>query len=232
MTRKLFASVLLAGAVLGGAFWLTSTPETSSSLLPAAAIAEETTADAPAAETEAKPVEVVEMVMGSADAPVTMVEYASFTCPHCKNFHTGPLKEIKKNYIDTGKVRLIFREAYFDRPGLWASMIARCGGPLRYFGIVDLIYENQSDWAHKKDPVEMVTDLRKFGKIAGLNDEQLDVCMSDAATAQALVDWYQANDAKDSITGTPTFIINGEKFPNNTYEEFAVKLDEAVAAAK
>lgn len=232
MTRKLFASVLLAGAVLGGAFWLTSTPETTSSLLPAAAIAQEATADAPAAETEAKPVEVTEMVLGSADAPVTMIEYASFTCPHCKNFHTGPLKDIKKNYIDTGKVRLIFREAYFDRPGLWASMVARCGGPLRYFGVVDLIYENQSDWAQTKDPAQMVEKLRKFGKIAGMDDTQLDACLTDAATAQALVDWYQANDAKDSITGTPTFIINGEKFPNNTYEEFAKKLDEALAAAK
>ena len=231
MTRKLFASVLIAGAALGGAFWLTSTPETSSSLLPAAAYAQDATADAATDEAPAEAT-VTEMVMGAEDAPVTVVEYASFTCPHCKNFHDGPLKEIKKNYIDTGKVKFVFREAYFDRPGLWASMVARCGGPLRYFGISDLIFENQSEWARAESAAEMVGHLRRYAKIAGLDDAQLDACLSDADKAQALVDWYQANDAKDNITGTPSFFINGEKKQNMNYADFSAALDEALAEAE
>jgi len=82
---------------------------------------------------------IVEMVQGAEDAPVTIVEYASYTCPHCANFHAGPYKQLKKDYIDTGKVKFIYREVYFDRYGLWASMVARCSGPEKFFGITDLI---------------------------------------------------------------------------------------------
>ena len=72
---------------------------------------------------------VVEMALGAEDAPVTVIEYASFTCPHCRNFHQNTFKQVKENYVDTGKVRFIYREVYFDRFGLWAGMVARCGGP-------------------------------------------------------------------------------------------------------
>jgi hypothetical protein len=78
---------------------------------------------------------VLEMSLGNPDAPVTVIEYASFTCPHCRTFHDGPFKELKANYIDTGKIHFIYREVYFDRFGLWAGMLARCAGPERYFGI-------------------------------------------------------------------------------------------------
>ena len=78
---------------------------------------------------------VGERTMGSPDAPVTLVEYAMFTCPHCANFHKEVFPRIKEEYIDTGKVRLVYREVYFNRPSLWAAMIARCAPPERYFGI-------------------------------------------------------------------------------------------------
>jgi len=81
------------------------------------------------------------MVIGDADAPIEMIEYASFTCPHCARFHADVYPLLKADYIDSGKVKFIYREVYFDRFGLWASMIARCGGEARFFGLSNLIYE-------------------------------------------------------------------------------------------
>lgn len=92
-------------------------------------------------------IEIVEMVQGAENAPVTVMEYASFTCPHCANFHEGPYKQLKADYIDTGKVKFVFREVYFDKYGVWASMIARCAGPEKFFGITELMFKGQSEWA-------------------------------------------------------------------------------------
>ena len=86
---------------------------------------------------------IPDMIEGNADASVTVVEYASFTCPHCASFHAGPYKKLKKNYIDTGKVKFVFREVYFDKVGVWSSLVARCGGQERFFEIADLIFKGQ-----------------------------------------------------------------------------------------
>lgn len=168
---------------------------------------------------------VVEMTMGAEDAPVTLIEYASFTCPHCASFHTGAFKEIKKNYIDTGKVRLIYREVYFDRFGLWASMIARCGGAEKFFGITDLMYKGQADWSRAGGVPEIVGELRKIGRLAGLDDTQLEACLQDADKAQTLVAWYQKNAEADDITSTPSFVLNGRKLSNMPYADFAKEID-------
>src|SRR6056297_2381020 len=103
---------------------------------------------------EAETPQIAGMSIGAEDAPVTIVEYASFTCPHCADFHDGVFQRIKEDYVDTGKVRFEHREVYFDRYGLWASMVARCGGEQRYFGIVDMIYDQQSEWA-RGEPVQI-----------------------------------------------------------------------------
>ena len=108
------------------------------------------------------PSSIIDMVQGSADALVEVVEYASFTCPHCASFHANVYPQLKANYIETGKVRFVYREVYFDRFGLWASMIARCGGEMRFFGIANLIYEKQRDWTASGDPVTIVAELRKL----------------------------------------------------------------------
>lgn len=168
---------------------------------------------------------VVEMAQGDENAPVTIIEYASFTCPHCAAFHSGPYKQLKADYIDTGKVRLIYREVYFDRYGLWASMIARCAGPDRFFGVADLIYEGQDEWARAGGPAEIVEELRKIGRLAGLGNDQLEACLQDADKAKSLVAWYQENAEKDEITGTPSFIVNGKKVPNQSYADFSALID-------
>lgn len=172
---------------------------------------------------------IVEMVQGDPDAPVTIIEYASYTCPHCASFHTGAYQQIKKNYIDTGKVKLIYREVYFDRYGLWASMVARCGGPDKFFGISDLIYQGQGDWTRAGDANAIVGELRKIGKLAGLDDATLDACFEDADKAQTLVAWFQKNAEADGVTGTPSFVVNGEKVGNMSYTEFAALIDTELA---
>lgn len=168
---------------------------------------------------------VIEMSMGNPDAAVTVIEYASFTCPHCKNFHIGPLKEIKADYIDTGKINFIYREVYFDRFGLWAGMVARCGGPERYFGMTDLIYSGQADWTAGGDPASVAEGLRRIGRLAGLSDDQLNACMQDGDMANAMVAVYQENAARDQINSTPSFLINGEKYANMNLADFRAAID-------
>jgi protein-disulfide isomerase len=173
-------------------------------------------------------VEVVEMSMGAADAPVTMVEYWMFTCPHCAAFHRDVFPQIKANFVDTGKVRVVFREVYFNRPSLWAAMIARCAPEDRYFGIVDLLFERQAAWSAASDDKAMVAELYAIGRQAGLTDEDMNACLSDRAFAEALVADFQKNASADAIDSTPSFVINGEAFGNAGYAEFETRLNAAL----
>lgn len=169
---------------------------------------------------------IVEMELGSPDAPITIYEYASYTCPHCATFHKETFKQLKKDYIDTGKVRFIYREVYFDRFSLWASLVSRCGGPEKFFGITDLIYEGQAEWSRAPGPTEIVDGLRKIGLLAGIEPDALEACLQDADKAQTLIAWYQKNAEADNISATPSFIINGKSVPNQPYAEFSALLDE------
>ena len=168
---------------------------------------------------------ITEMVQGAEDAPVTLIEYASYTCPHCANFHTGPYKKLKEEYIDTGKVKFIYREVYFDRYGLWASMIARCAGPEKFFGMTDLIFKEQSDCSHDGGATEIVDALRKIGRLAGLENDQLEACLQDGTKAQTLVTWYQENAEEHDVTATPSFVLNGKKIENQSYDSFKALID-------
>lgn len=174
---------------------------------------------------------VKDLVMGDADAPIELIEYASYTCPHCASFHTNVFEKLKENYIDTGKVRFVYREVYFDKYGLWAAMVARCGGDLRYFGIQGMLYEQQQDWiAGGKDAMEIVENLRVIGKKAGLSDAELDACMNDGDMAQAMVAKFEKEVAEYDVSGTPTLIINGEKNSNMSYADLSEKLDALLEA--
>ncbi|MCK4713506.1 MAG: DsbA family protein [Marinosulfonomonas sp.] len=169
---------------------------------------------------------IIEMALGDKDAPVTVVEYASFTCPHCATFHNNVLPDLKANYINTGKVRFIFREAYFDKYGLWASLMARCGGEMRFFGITDILMKDQGAWLGQGDPATVVENLRRIGLTAGLTNENLDACFNDGEQVEALVAWYQQNFTRDNMDSTPSFLINGQKYANMSYDNFSKVLDE------
>jgi protein-disulfide isomerase len=168
--------------------------------------------------------EIVEMTIGDVGAPVTMVEYASFTCPHCKNFHLNVFDKLKSEYIDTGKVRFVFREVYFDRFGLWAGMVARCSGEKSYFGMVDMIFQKQTEWT-KGEQADIVNNLKKIGRVAGLDNESLDSCLQDIDRAKAMVEIYRANSVADKIESTPSFIINGKLYSNMDYNALKEVLD-------
>ena len=172
--------------------------------------------------------QVTEMTMGPADAKVTIIEYASFTCPHCASFHNGPLKELKADYIETDKVHFIYRDVYFDRFGLWASMVARCGGGEKFFGISDMLYEQQREWTDGQ-PAEIAENLRRIGKVAGIEPDALDACLNNEAKAKALVAWYQENAEAHDVNSTPTLIINEQKYSNMAYDELKGIIDEKLA---
>ncbi len=172
---------------------------------------------------------IPEMVLGNPDSPVEIIEYASFTCPHCATFHTGAFKELKADYIDTDKIKFVYREVYFDRFGLWASMIARCAGPEKFFGMADLIYAGQAEWSRAGEPAAIIEELRKIGRLAGMDNDTIEACLQDGDKAKTLVAWYQENAEADDISGTPSFIINGEKYANMSYADMKKIIDAALA---
>ena len=171
---------------------------------------------------------IKDMSIGNPDATVTVIEYASFTCPHCAAFHADSFKKLKADFIDTGKINFINREIYFDRFGLWAGITARCGenAENRYFGIIDMMYEQQRDWANSGNPPEVIVEkLRTIGKTAGLTDADLDVCFRDGDRAQALYATYLKNSEADGVQATPSFVINGELHRNMPYEDLKALIE-------
>ena len=172
---------------------------------------------------------VPEMAIGNLDSKVVLTEYASYTCPHCATFHSEVFKDLKRDYIDPGKIKFVYREVYFDRYGLWAGMVARCGGEMRYFGIQDILYSTQKDWAGSDDPAVVVENLRRIGRTAGLEDAALDACLNDGAMAQAMVNKYQADSEADGINSTPSFVLNGVKHSNMNYADLKALLDAELA---
>jgi protein-disulfide isomerase len=184
----------------------------------------EATAEAPA---------ITNYGIGDPAAKVQMLEFLSFTCPHCEHFHRDVYPKLKADYIDTGKVRLEYHEVYFDQLGLLAAMLARCGGEMRYFGTTDMLYDKQMDWAASETLDAAVEGLKTIGRAAGMEDAAMDTCLRDQATAEALVANYQKNIEThwpdDSFGGTPSFIINGTQHSNMSWDELKVIIEAELA---
>ena len=167
----------------------------------------------------------LDMVKGNSDAKVTIVEYASFTCPHCATFHKEIFPQLREQYIDTGKVKFIYREVYFDAPGLWGGLLARCVGPEKYFGIVDLLYKKQSKWASGSTEKEILNELFSIGRQVGMEDEQINKCMQNKEKSLKMIDAYLENSKIDKITSTPSLVINGKLLKPNNFGDLAVEID-------
>lgn len=219
MSQKLtFAAIFVA--VFGvGAWWIGQGTNT----LPALS----TAANAQSAEATPEQLAMVpDMTMGDSNAPVTLIEYASFTCPHCASFHDTIFEKLKTDYIDTGKVHFVYREVYLDRFGLWAGMVARCGGESKYFGITDMFYKTQREWIADGSPATVAENLRKIGLKAGLSSEQINTCLNDATMAEAMVATYQQNATKHGVRGTPTVVIDDVKYDGSmSFSGIAEALD-------
>lgn len=192
------AAVVVLVAVAGAFYWYQSgrTPGT--------------TAEGPwprAAELLA-PGPLPEMELGAADAPVTIIEYASMTCIHCATFHVQHFPRLKEKYIDTGKVRFIFREFPFDPLATGAFMLARCTGDTqRYFAFVDLLFHQHERWTRTDDPVNALFDLSKQ---AGFTAESFDTCLSNQQLLQGVAQVRERAEANFDVNSTPTFFVNGQ----------------------
>ena len=175
-------------------------------------------AASPALAIEDKGYALGDVVKGDPNAPVTIIEYASLTCPHCASFHTNAYPTIKSDYIDTGKAKLIMREIFFDQFGLWSTMIARCGGDAGYYTMIDMFLNRQRDWYQNhvraynqtKNPQPIIDEMMKIGRLAGLSNDRMESCLSDQDYLERLVTDFQTYSSEDSVRSTPTFLINGE----------------------
>lgn len=218
--NKIIAGVAVVLGLGIAAFWYTSSSGTQATNAPVLS---------PISSAEAQEIDtsgVMEITMGDPNASITVIEYASYTCPHCARFHEDVFKDLKTNYIDTGKINFVYREVYFDRLGLWAGMLARCAGPDGYFDVANLLYEQQADWARAGDPADVATALRRLGLSAGMSGEQIDACLQDGDKAQAMVAVFQQNAEADNVRATPSFFINGEPYSNMSYADFSAVLNE------
>ena len=168
----------------------------------------------------AKPVSLPDMALGPANAPVTITEFASMTCPHCAAFNETVFPKIKSEYIDTGKIRYVFREFPLDIKAAAGSMLARCiakDDAGKYFAVIDMLFKQQNDWVLKNTTETLI----RIGKQAGLSQQAVEDCLKD----QALLDKIAADQKYASemlkVDSTPTFFINGDKIKGEaSFAEF------------
>ena len=157
--------------------------------------------------------------LGKADAPVTIVEYASLTCGHCATFHTGTLPELKKKYIETGKVRLVFREFALNQLDAAVYMLTRCAlnadgkagegvDQARYFALIDVFFQQQRNWAFGGNPLEAVTAITRQ---AGMTQAQFEACLNNQSILDALNATRERAASAFGVESTPTFFVNGKR---------------------
>jgi protein-disulfide isomerase len=148
-----------------------------------------------------------DQVLGAAEAPVTIVEYASMTCPHCAHFHETVYPEFKKRYIDTGKVRFIFREFPLDPLAAAGSMLARCAGDGKYFPMVETLFHEQKTWAVQKP----LPPLLAIAKQAGFTQQSFEQCLANQKLLEDIEKTREIASTKFGVNSTPSFFINGKK---------------------
>lgn len=184
----LAGSALVAGGFASGGAFAQDTTETNSNLV------------------------LEETVLGAADAPVTIIEYASMTCPHCARFHINTYPELKRKYIDTGKVRFIYRDFPLDGLALRGAMLARCGGENRREGFLTVLFQQQRQWTSDISSLEDLNKkLGRIAKLGGIGEDEFMACMTNPQLEDAVLKDRISGEKEFKVNSTPTFIINGEK---------------------
>src|SRR5438477_4670383 len=183
-------------------------------------------AEEPAAPADlATPSPLGDMSLGQPNATVTIIEYASMTCPHCAHFHETVYPKLKAQYIDTGKVRFIFREFPLDLKAAAGSMLARCVGkddPNKYFAVVDTLFRTQEHWAQN----DTVDALKRVGRQAGFSAQSVDSCLASQDTLDAIKKTQEHAYEKLKVNSTPTFFVNGTMLKGGAeFEEFKKVID-------
>jgi protein-disulfide isomerase len=160
------------------------------------------------------------MELGKPDAKVTIVEYASASCPHCAEFATVELPKFMKDYIDAGKVRLLFREFPHNDAAVGAFMVARCAPKEKYFPLVDLLFKTQQTWV--PNPLE---GLKAIALQAGFTEETFTACLNNQAVAKSIIDERKRGEGF-GVQGIPTFFINGERYKGDyTFDAMKAVID-------
>ena len=166
-------------------------------------------------------------IMGSADAPLTIIEYSSLTCPHCAALHKEALPRIEKTWIADGRARLIFRHYPLDGIALRAAAVADCFEGERFFAFINLLFKNQQRWARATDPVQA---LGQMARLAGLSQGQFDSCVGDAAEMDKILKRAQHGSKTFNVKSTPTLIVNGRKVEGARSFEELDKIFNKIAA--
>src|SRR6185312_6222141 len=165
-------------------------------------------------------------VLGKADAPVTIIEYASLTCPHCAAFDRDTLPKIKENWIDTGKAKLVFRIFPLNKVDVRAAVVANCVPPERFFTFIDELYRSQDTWMRAADPEKAVANI---GRLAGAGGDKIGACLADKGMENEVIKLGYAAPQNYGVESTPTFFINGTKLVGEaSYADF----EKALIAAQ
>lgn len=172
--------------------------------------ADETKAETPAAFNE--------IVYGDPDAPVTIVEYASLTCPHCANFHTEMLPLLKERLLDTGKAKLVFKDFPLDQLALRAAVMVRCNTGPRSRAMLDVLFNTQSSWGNSSDPVG---SLLNIGRAAGMTDQDIEACFNNQEIVDGVIQQRLEGEQTYQVNSTPSFVIDGTLYSGGmTIEQF------------
>ena len=159
-----------------------------------------------------------EIFLGNKDAKIVVIEYASMTCIHCATFHKEVYPKIKKNYIDTNKIKFIFRDFPLDKQALFGSVLAKCAPKEKYFDFVKLILNTQKKWIASDNTFQ--DKLKNIGKLAGLNENKINTCFKDEQIVDNILKARSDAEKKYNITSTPSLIINEKKYSAMSYETF------------
>ncbi len=173
-----------------------------------------------------------ERSVGSKDAPVTILAFESLSCPHCAAFHTGAFPQIKKEYIDTGKVRIVFKDFPLNAPAFWASVMVRCMKPEQFLAMTEILFEKQRTWLSAKSEKEFFDGLAQMGALGGLTRAEFDKCRENKPFVEGVL--ALRNDAAKTykIQSTPTFIIGETRIEGaKDFAEFKAVIDPLLAKA-
>lgn len=167
-----------------------------------------------------------ERVMGDPAAPITIIEYASLTCPHCAAFHKEVMPRLKKEWFDTGKAKLIYRDFPTNPVGLAfaGAMIARCAPKEQYFTLLTVFYASQDDWTRSADPIAALSQIARLG---GMTEADVKACLDNGDLLDGLRETALGGQTQYGVNSTPSFVINGRKIGNLTYDEFVDVLEKA-----
>ena len=170
-----------------------------------------------------------DMAVGAPDAPVTVIEYFSLTCPHCEWFHKNVYKQLKSDYVDAGRVRFVARDFPLNAPALQAAVLAHCAGRERYFTFIDVLFQTFDDWASSRD---FTDKLGQIGELGGVSRDQFADCLADQGLENSIFQSIADGQAEYDVSGTPTLVVNGEKYDGKiTLDALSKHIDRLLAGS-